>query len=103
MEGLNSYFPWKRVIKISLAAFLIQYATNDFDYAIQRDNRAPISPVLNGILGIYEEHGLSGVSAIHAVVLPRGNVFLFGRIDSGGGGLVYQCKTLSIDVRRGRK
>jgi hypothetical protein len=103
MENLQAYSTWKRVVKIAFVAFLIQYATNDDMLDITRDKRAPISPRLIGIEGFYEEHGLSGVSGIHAVVLPRGNIFLFGRIDSGGGGLVYQCNTLSIDVRRWRK
>jgi hypothetical protein len=103
MENLQAYSTWKRVVKIAFVAFLIQYATND-KLDITRDKRAPISPRLIGIEGFYEEHGLSGVSGIHAVVLPRGNIFLYGRIDSGGGGLVYQLNViLSIDIRRGRK
>jgi hypothetical protein len=79
---MEVYFTWKYVIKIAAVAFLIQFATYDLDYAVKfRATRAPIP-----VDGTFEERGLSGVSAIHAVLQPNGNIFLFGR--HGPGGLV---------------
>jgi hypothetical protein len=76
---MQSYIPWKHVIKIAAVAFLVQYSKNYVDYVDKlRDKRAP-TPV-NDKLGTFEEKGLSGVSVIHAVLQPNGNIFLFGRI-----------------------
>lgn len=92
MQNSPHSLPWTGILKIALVAFLLQYLSNDFQ---EREKRAPISTV-----GTFEEHGSSGVIAIHAVVMPNGelrgvysigNVFLSSRImaksDRGTSGL----------------
>jgi hypothetical protein len=86
---MQASFPWKYVIKIASVALLVQYSTNDVDYVDKlRDKRAPTP--FNDILGTFEVRGDSGVSAIHAVLQPNGNIFLFGRF--GPGGLVISLR-----------
>jgi hypothetical protein len=69
---------WKHILNIVLVAFLAQYGSNDFGNYNVRESRAPV----DSTLGTYEVRGVSGVSAIHAAVLPNSNIFLFGRIRS---------------------
>jgi hypothetical protein len=73
---IDTYSPWKHVFKIASMAFLVQYATNDFGNYNVRESRAPVDITL----GTYEVRGVSGVSAIHAALLPNGNIYLISRI-----------------------